>query len=96
MTSTVSYIANGTHPHSPRANPGLQNRFRRPKSGRDSVRPGQVNAAGQFSAGSYIIICCLKWRARPRLGGLDRRLAVHAGERTLQIRPSGSVAAAFR
>jgi 23S rRNA pseudouridine2605 synthase len=34
MTSTVSYIANGTHPHSPRANPGLQNRFRRPKSGR--------------------------------------------------------------
>jgi 23S rRNA pseudouridine2605 synthase len=34
MTSTVSYIANGTHPHSPRANPGLQNRFRRPKPGR--------------------------------------------------------------
>jgi len=31
MTSTVSYIANGTHPHSPRANPGLQNRFRRSK-----------------------------------------------------------------
>jgi len=31
MTSTVNYIANGTHPHSPRANPGLQNRFRRPK-----------------------------------------------------------------
>ena len=34
MTSTVSYIANGTHPHSPRANAGLQNRFRRPKPGR--------------------------------------------------------------
>jgi 23S rRNA pseudouridine2605 synthase len=34
MTSTVSYIANGTHPHSPRANPGMQNRFRRPKPGR--------------------------------------------------------------
>lgn len=34
MTSTVSYIANGTHPHSPRAAPGLQNRFRRPKPGR--------------------------------------------------------------
>jgi 23S rRNA pseudouridine2605 synthase len=34
MTSTVSYIINGTHPHSPRANPGLQNRFRRPKPGR--------------------------------------------------------------
>jgi 23S rRNA pseudouridine2605 synthase len=34
MTSTVSYIANGTHPGSPRANPGLQNRFRRPKPGR--------------------------------------------------------------
>ncbi|HEX4585569.1 MAG TPA: pseudouridine synthase [Burkholderiaceae bacterium] len=34
MTSTVSYIANGTHPHSPRASPGLQNRFRRPKPGR--------------------------------------------------------------
>lgn len=34
MTSTVSYIINGTHPHSPRANPGLQNRFRRPKTGR--------------------------------------------------------------
>ncbi len=31
MTSTVSYIANGTHPHSPRANPGMQNRFKRPK-----------------------------------------------------------------
>jgi hypothetical protein len=48
-----------------------------------------VNVAGQFSAGSYIIICCLKWRARLRPGGLDRRLAAHAGERTLQIRPSG-------
>jgi len=34
MTSTVSYIANGTHPGSPRVNPGLQNRFRRPKPGR--------------------------------------------------------------
>jgi len=34
MTSTVSYIANGTHPHSPRTSPGLQNRFRRPKPGR--------------------------------------------------------------
>ncbi len=34
MTSTVSYIANGTHPSSPRASPGLQNRFRRPKAGR--------------------------------------------------------------
>jgi len=37
MTSTVSYIANGTHPGSPRPrgnNPGLQNRFRRPKPGR--------------------------------------------------------------
>jgi 23S rRNA pseudouridine2605 synthase len=34
MTSTVSYIINGTHPGSPRANPGLQNRFRRPKPGR--------------------------------------------------------------
>jgi 23S rRNA pseudouridine2605 synthase len=31
MTSTVSYIANGTHPHSPRVGPGPQNRFRRPK-----------------------------------------------------------------
>jgi 23S rRNA pseudouridine2605 synthase len=34
MTSTVSYIANGTHPGSPRVNPALQNRFRRPKPGR--------------------------------------------------------------
>jgi 23S rRNA pseudouridine2605 synthase len=34
MTSTVSYIANGTHPGSPRVNPGMQNRFRRPKPGR--------------------------------------------------------------
>jgi 23S rRNA pseudouridine2605 synthase len=34
MTSTVSYIANGTHPHSPRAGHGIQNRFRRPKPSR--------------------------------------------------------------
>jgi 23S rRNA pseudouridine2605 synthase len=34
MTSTVSYIANGTHPGSPRVNPGVQNRFRRSKPGR--------------------------------------------------------------
>ncbi|MBV8211574.1 MAG: rRNA pseudouridine synthase [Burkholderiaceae bacterium] len=34
MTSTVSYIASGTHPGSPRSTPGAQNRFRRFKPGR--------------------------------------------------------------